>query len=594
MAKLFESTWRSGYEFIERYYDTNINQSVNKKITVPYEWYEEQSNGLYSSILDDSIRLDKKQGNAKQGRGHYGFLDPMYRNIRDNYWDNDGYNLTPRVFYLDIETRVSTSYKHAINPHQKLTIRNLSQESVVTVGDIRENFYNSGAASTEYHDTVTDSWVLLKNSIYMERNTGFPVPEKALEPISLMQFYDNKSKVMFILGTRDWKHKEDYDFDYEVKYIRCENEIQLIETFIKIFKSLDPLIIFAWNGSGFDFPYIHNRIKNLGMDPNLLSNHGKVQYTEGEFQGKIDFKFKADGHFYIDLMEVYKKFTFEPRPSFSLDTIAEIELGERKVAHTEYAAFDDFYSGKYIIPEEPTEQQKESAIYKCAIANDLDEVRELAHSEFCYYGAQDTMLIKKLDDKLNLTALMAMIAEKMGVQIGDSMGTVKPWSQYILNTSMKDQKVIPPRKEHPDPHVVGGYVREPNRGKHKWVISADVKSMYPLLGMVGFNMSPETFVPIHKLPDNLKDIVLQYFSDQDEENRINLDQCVWQRTTELLKEHELSLSINGAAFTNDRIGLVPEMVQDISKSRTNAKQIMLSHEKQNIIIADIIKSRELN
>lgn len=530
--KLFEATWRDGFNFYERTFDTQLNRSAKKHIDLQYEWYEPSSRGLYTYILDETIKLDKKQGNAKQGREHYGFLDPMYRNIRDNYWGKEqGYNNSPRIWYLDIETRVGTC------------------------------------------------------------STGFPVPERAAEPISLMQFYDSEAKTMFILGLRDWKHEHLYTFNFPVKYVTCTDEIHLLETFLNIYKKLDPLIVYAWNGSGFDFPYIYNRLKNLGMDTGRLSNYGKVTYSEGEFQGRIEFKFNADGHFWIDLMDVYKKFTFSPVPSYSLDTIAEIELGENKVAHTEYAGFDDFYTGKYIIPEDPTEEQKNSAIYKAAIAGDWDEVRELAHSEFVYYGAKDTYLIKRIDEAQNFTVLMGMIAEKMGVQIGDSMGTVKPWSQYILNKSIKNMQVMPMRQEFPDPHVVGGFVRDPNAGKHKWVVSADVNSMYPLLGMVGFNMSPETFVPKHKLPPQLRDIVLQYFNDQDESARLNLPQEVWECTTNLLNEHNLTLGINGAVFTKEKLGMVPEMVQDIYDSRKKAKKQMFVYEQRKVLIKKILKER---
>ena len=529
--KKFEATWREGFKFYERYFDTDLNKSVSSQIDLPYEWYEPASKGLYTSILDETIKLEKKQGNAKQGRDHYGFLDPMYRNIRDNYWNKDAYNIDPRIWYLDIETRVGTC------------------------------------------------------------STGFPVPEKALEPISLMQFYDNKAKVMFVLGLRDWKHEKDYEFDYEVKYVKCNDEIHLLEMFLNIFNKLDPLMIYAWNGSGFDYPYIYNRLKNLGMDVNRLSNYGSVEYSENMFQGRLEFKLKVDGHFFIDLMEVYKKFTFAPRPSYALDTIAEIELKENKVQHPEYAGFDDFYTGKYITPENPSEEQRNSKIYQEAVKGNTEEVKELAHSEFVYYGIKDTYLIERIDRKLNFTALMNMIAEKMGVQVGDSTGTVKPWSQYILNKSMQDMQVMPPRKENEQPHVVGGYVRDPNKGKHKWVLSADVNSMYPLLGMVGFNMSPETFIPKFKLPSELRDIVLQYFNDQEESKRLGLPKEVWNKTTQLLQEHNLALGINGAVFNKNKLGMVPEMVQDIYDSRKQAKKTMFKYQQQKILINKILKER---
>jgi DNA polymerase elongation subunit (family B) len=498
---LFESTWREGYAFYERYYDQNLGRSMKRQINLPYEWYEPSSRGLYTYILDDSIKLDKKQGNAKQGRDHYGFLDPMYRNIRDNYWNQDKYQNNPRIWYLDIETRVGTC------------------------------------------------------------SEGFPVPEKAAEPISMFQFYDNKEEVMILLGVRDWDKKDEYTskFDFPIKYINCENEVKLIETFLSIFEKLDPLIIYAWNGLGFDFPYIHNRMKNLGMDTSRLSNYGGVKYSEGEFQGKVDFKFNSDGHFFIDLMDVYKKFTFHPMPSYSLDSVAEHELGEKKVDHSQYGSFDSFYTD--------------------------------GHDEFCYYGAKDTYLIKRIDEKQNFTVLMSMIAEKMGVQLGDSMGTVKPWSQYILNKSIQNMQVMPMRQEFPDPHVVGGYVRDPNKGKHKWVVSADVNSMYPLLGMVGFNMSPETYIPKYKLPDQLRDIVLQYFNDQDESKRLELPKEVWEATTKSLQDNNLALGINGAVFSKDKLGLVPELVQEIYDGRKKAKKIMFDYTKRAILIKEILKER---
>jgi DNA polymerase elongation subunit (family B) len=529
--KLFESTWRDGFNFYERYYDESLGRSQKKRIDLPYEWYEPSSRGLYTYILDETLTLEKKQGNAKQGREHYGFLDPMYRNIRDNYWNQNKYQNKPRIWYLDIETRVGTC------------------------------------------------------------STGFPVPERAAEPISLMQFYDSKEEVMIVLGLREWKHQHKYKFDYTVKYVQCNNEIHLIETFLNIFAKLDPLVIYAWNASGFDFPYIYNRMRNLGMDTGRLSNYGKVTYSEGEFQGRTEFKFNSDGHFFIDLMDVYKKFTFHPMPSYSLDSVASHELGETKVQHTEYAGFDDFYTGKYIIPDNPTEEQANSDIYKAAVAGDWDEVRELAHSEFVYYGATDTYLIRRIDEAQNFTVLMGMIAEKMGVQLGDAMGTVKPWSQYILNKSMLSKQVMPMRQEFPDPHVVGGYVRDPNRGKHKWVVSIDVNSMYPLLGMVGFNMSPETYIAKYKLPDNLRDIVLQYFNDQNEEARLNLKPEIWETTTALLKEHNLALGINGAVFSKNKLGMVPEMVQDIYDSRKKAKKTMFKYEQRKILIEKLLKEK---
>ena len=120
MARLFEKAWKKNWDYYERYYDTNLKRSVESKITLPQEWYEENSTGDYSSILDDSVKLVRKQGKSKDARDHYGFIDPIYRQIRDNYWKDKKYHKTPRTWYLDIETRVSQSYKYN---NEEVTIR---------------------------------------------------------------------------------------------------------------------------------------------------------------------------------------------------------------------------------------------------------------------------------------------------------------------------------------------------------------------------------------------------------------------------------------------------------------------------------------
>ena len=542
--RLFEAAFYKKWQPYQRVWDTELGRTVVEPITVPSEWYVPRSKGIYTSVIDPTVTLEKKQGRAKDGREEYGFLNPIYRTIRDEYWEKDAYNKSPRIWYLDIETRVGTN------------------------------------------------------------STGFPVPTKAEEPISLFQIYDNKAETMIILGLKPWKHQDTYEFPYRVKYILCTDEKQMIETYLTIFEKLDPLIIYAWNATNFDFPYLFHRLKGLGIDPNRLSNHGDVGMASPPVrQGNSDPtrtgwspspKFKAAGHFYLDLMEVYKKFTFKPVPSYGLDTIAEFELGQRKVQHSEYAAFDDFYTGKYLIPDDPTPEQEASAIYKAAIRGDWDEVRELAHSEFVYYGAQDTYLIKLIDDKKDFTALMSMISEKMGVQFADSLGTVKPWSHYILNRSMLNRQVMPPTQDQTPESILGGHVRQPDRGKHRWVLSADVNSMYPLLGMVGFNMSPETFVPRSELPADLKMLVQQHFGTQEEGHVFDLSPEQWTDITETLRRHNMALAVNGAVFRRDEIGMIPVMVQEIYDSRKKAKGTQFRYEKKSLEIQEILNQRKTN
>lgn len=587
----FETAWRDGYEFFERVHNSLLNHSVKRKIDLPHEWYEPNSRGLYSSISDPEMKFEKKQGRAKDGRDHYGYTDPIYRSIRENYWQTD-YNPNPRVWYLDIETRSGRSYKNA--PIGELTIKNTrtQKESTLAVKNIQDTFYNFGEEAFAY--LVKGEWRPLRENFYMQRNKGFPAPEKAQEQVSMIQIFDSELKEVIMIGTRKWVHKSDYEalMEYPVKYINAEAELKLFEIYTHLFKSLDPLIVYAWNGLGFDFPYLFNRMENLGLNPNDMSNYGEVKLVQSEFQGRTEFRISTPGHHYIDMLDAYQHYIKAPRNSYALDNIAEIELKENKVSHSEYAQFDHFYLGQYNIPDNPTEEQKNSKIYQLAIKEGLtDEVRELGHSEFCWYSYKDPLLIMKLDQKLNFTSLIVRTAERMGVLLSDSFGTVRPWSQYIANIALQRNQVLPPTQDRPQPNVTGGYVMDPVRGKKQWVLSSDVASMYPLLGMTGFNMSPETIVSVDKLPPELRDIILSYFNDQDEGKLLDYPEEVWEVTSALLKEHNLCLGINGAVFTTEKTGIIPELVLGIYNERKATRKIESKYKNQRLLIEDILHEK---
>ena len=81
-----------------------------------------------------------------------------------------------------------------------------------------------------------------------------------------------------------WGHRVGHDLATEQREQSdlTTSFIVLMQNFLKIFKVMNPLIIYAWNGEGFDFPYLYYRLKKLGLDPNGLSNYGtvRVDYTE--------------------------------------------------------------------------------------------------------------------------------------------------------------------------------------------------------------------------------------------------------------------------------------------------------------------------
>ena len=592
----FETAWfdKDDFKYRVRLFDETIKKSLSKEIGSQYEYFVEDPNGEFSTLVD-GIKVRKCYGKSKDSQNHYGATSPIYHHIRENYWNNGLYNRTPRVWYLDIETRA--------------------------LGEID--------------------------------------PQNAPYQIVLIQILDSFSKTMIVLGLRDWKMDSDYKLDYPVKYIRFDTEVELLKGYLKIFKTLDPLIIYAWNGVKFDFPYIFNRLKNLGLDNQMMSNYG---FVDNFINKQGESTFKANGHCYYDLIDVYKFFVKAPRSYYSLDYISKVELKAKKVEHPEFDDFDSFYTGaKYTISDEPYKEKYRELIRQGMIkrknlkvrqtVEKIDLSKEIEQNEkelmsninfqFVYYGIVDVILLKKIDDKLNFTNQIVMIAQMMGILPSEVLATIKPWSQYLSNVALQNNQVMPKKIESDDFDInfisydtqqkiaqylsecnlpfkqkmnisllsqnknlmktvsselalIGGYVMAPEKGKHKWVVNFDVNSMYPMLAMATFNMSPETYVPQEKLPNDLRILVNKYMSGQKDEDKLNLDPKILAQITTLLKKYNLSMALNGACFRRDKQGIIPRLVTEIYSNRKKDKKMKQRYESKKVLINKILTERHLN
>jgi DNA polymerase elongation subunit (family B) len=593
--KLFETSWMNDFKVYERVFDPDTGITQVNKIDGKSEYFVEDPKGLYSDFLDSTIKYSKKFGNAKDAREHAGACSPIYRNIRDNYIETKSFNKNPRVWYLDIETRSGVHYK--ITDSRKVLLKNKSTGEITrTTLEDTQKLKDSDLQNYLISEDGSN-FSEVQYSTLFEKTQSFPDPGLAEQEITLIQVLDNIEQTVYILGLRDFElsdlEKLGYSFDYSVKYANCKSEIQLLNTFLVLFNKLNPLLILAWNGNGFDYPYIVNRLKNLGFSESL-SKYGSTTLTKSiNDKGRVSYKLDSNGHFFMDFMEIYKKFTFDPRSSYSLDNISEIELGEHKVPHTEFLTFDSFYTGTdYQYTEKEYSDKLRELIRK---SYGSDEFFKNVNLQFVYYGITDVILLKKLNDKLQLVELMSTVSEIMGVLLDDTLKTVKPWSQHIANEAMKQKKVMPPKREVESPKIVGGFVKEPIPGLCKWCMNVDVNSMYPMLSIAAFNMSPETYISMDKAPADLRDLLKSVIKkDQDEEQFLDLKDNnpeKFKKITELLQKYKLSLGINGALFDISKKGLIPSLVTEIYNNRKQAKKTMNNYIAKSVMIKDILHKR---
>jgi DNA polymerase elongation subunit (family B) len=164
----------------------------------------------------------------------------------------------------------------------------------------------------------------------------------------------------------------------------------------------------------------------------------------------------------MDYMQLYRKYTYEERHSYSLDAIAEYELGDRKTQ----------FEGT------------------------LDQLYNQHFRKFIEYNRQDTALLDKLDKKLRFLELASELAHANTVLLQTTMGAVAVTEQAIINEAHERGMVVPnrqPRNDSADNQAAGAYVAYPRKGLHEWVGSVDINSLYPS-AIRAMNMGPETVV----------------------------------------------------------------------------------------------------
>ena len=161
---------------------------------------------------------------------------------------------------------------------------------------------------------------------------GFPEPSLANEPITAITFKNNQGKFI-VLGCGKFISSRN-----DVTYIQCRDEIDLIKRFVDEWSGDYPDIITGWNVERFDIVYLVNRIgKLMGEDfvkrlsPWNVISEGKTTNKVGE----EEIIYRLLGIATLDYITMYRKFApgGQSQESYSLNNIANVELGEKKFSY---------------------------------------------------------------------------------------------------------------------------------------------------------------------------------------------------------------------------------------------------------------------
>jgi len=354
---------------------------------------------------------------------------------------------------------------------------------------------------------------------------GFPDVESASEQILAITIQDYTTKQIVTWGVKPFINRQK-----NVTYHHCVDEHSLLNSFINYWMQDVPDVITGWNIQLFDIPYICKRLDRV-LGEKLMkrfSPWGLVSEGETYIQGRKHITFDVGGVCQLDYLDLYKKFTYKAQESYRLDYIASVELGQKKLDHSEFDTFKDFYTKGW--------------------------------QKFIEYNIVDVELVDRLEDKMKLIELALTMAYDAKVNYNDVFYQVRMWDNIIYNYLKRRNIVIPP-KQNADKNekYAGAYVKEPIPGKYDWVVSFDLNSLYPHL-IMQYNISPETLLD-ERHPTATVDKIL------DEE--INF---------ELYSDN--AVCANGAMYRKDVRGFLPELMDKMYNERVIFKKRMLQAKQQ--------------
>ena len=125
-----------------------------------------------------------------------------------------------------------------------------------------------------------------------------------------------------------------------------ERESDMLDAFLTLIDDAD--ILSGWNSEGYDIPYTVGRIQKVlsSDDTRRLCFWGeKPKKRTFEKYGREQLSYDLIGRVHLDLLELYRKYTYEERHSYRLDAIGEWELGERKTVYE--GSLDALYNNDF-------------------------------------------------------------------------------------------------------------------------------------------------------------------------------------------------------------------------------------------------------
>jgi len=484
----------------------------------------------------------------------------LYRGIENGRRIQKKLDYNPTLF---VPGKTETKYHGVLNePLSKINPGNIREtrefvdkysgvESFPIYGQRRYEYCYISDKFKKMIDWNLNHIVVANLDIEVGSDDGFPEPDVAKEEITAITM--KRAGHFHVFGIGEFTHSRN-----DLTYVRCTDEVDLLEKFINCWCELYPDILTGWNTKYFDTPYLVNRIvKILGeASAKRLSPWGHLRLETSEYMKVERATYKILGIAAWDYLQLFRKYSKGgwSHESYKLDAIAFDVLKKRKVSYAEY--------------------------------DNLRRLYKENHQLFIEYNISDVELVDQIDAKEKIIDLCLTMAYDAKVNYEDVFSQVRMWDVLIYNHLREKKMVIPPMASHSkNEKYAGAYVKEPITGLHEWVASFDLTSLYPHL-IMEFNISPDTLVHPADYTPGLTDIVRTM--------DISVDDLLVSaaKFREPLVAENVTLTPNQQFFTLKKHGFLPEIMQMMFDDRKKYKTLMLEAEKKAQKEKDPIKKKE--
>ncbi len=339
----------------------------------------------------------------------------------------------------------------------------------------------------------------------------------------------------------DWVNEYFKKFNpkFKLKYTHYASEKQLMSA---LFNDLIPRmpVITGWNVIGYDWLYLTNRARLLGINPNVSSPTGKL-IKPWDSKNKRPKEEELPLHrIIVDYMDLYKKWDTKVKikESDKLDYVAEQILGLKKIE----------YDGS------------------------LQDLYEADFKKYMYYNIVDVILVKYIHEHTKYIDILFAISVLSNICVTDAFSTIRT-TEGILRRPFRDKLNIHLVKSYDDvidvddevdEELLGGFVKVPIIGMSVWTSVLDFASLYPTT-MRQFNIAPEAY----------------------KGQRVSKEKCIYQGNLVDILPNDI-ICLNGAVFKNED-SVTKEVLTNIFIDRKKYKNMSFAARDERIKLEEELK-----